>query len=131
MRCQRGSIGVVVAVGSLLVLVISLLLVDLAHLYVVRASLSTAADSAALAAAPVTFSSFGTDGDPRRAAVEMAIANGAELDDCDCDIDRTWSARRVVVTVGASVDLALLGDRRLTAQAAAEFRPVGLGLDDG
>ena len=131
MSWQRGSVGVVAAVGALLVLVIGLLLTDVARTYAARATLSTAADAAALAAAPVTFSSFGTDGNPQRAAAEIAAANGAVLVECNCAIDRTWSARRVTVTVAATVDLALLGDGRLTARAAAEFRPVEMGRNAG
>ncbi|MCP4304009.1 MAG: hypothetical protein GY788_03835 [bacterium] len=131
MNRQRGSVGIIAAAGTLLVLVIGLLLTDVAHTYTARASLATAADAAALAAAPVTFSSFGTDGNPWRAAAEMAAANGAELIACECSIDRSWSTRRVAVTVAATVDLSLLGDRRMTAMAAAEFRPVDLGRNAG
>ncbi len=116
-------------VGALaaLAVVAMTLVMDVAHLYAARANLVMAADAAALAAAPVTFASFGTDGNPVHAASAMAAGNGAMLLECSCEIDRGWAPRRVVVTVGATVDLVLLGDRSLTAGAAAEFRPVDLG----
>ncbi len=131
MKREGGSVGVVVAVLAAFVVILSLLLVDVAHVVAARASLTTAADAAALAAAPVTFASFGTTGSPTLAAVEMAAANGVELVYCACDTDTSWSTRQVSVTVGVTVDLVLLGDRRLTATAAAEFSPVALGLTMG
>ena len=130
MNSESGAVGVVVAVLATFTIIVSLLLLDVAHVVAARASLVAAADSAALAAAPVTFSSFGTPGNPRTAAAEMAVANGADLVDCQCEMDKTWATRRVTVTVRTSVDLVLLGDRQLTATSSAEFRPVALGLAD-
>jgi len=108
--------------------IVSLLVIDVAHVVTTRANLATAADAAALAAAPVTFSSFGTEGNPTQVAADTAAANGADLVVCECDKDPTWATRRVIVTVASSVDLLLLGGRRLSATSSAEFQPVALGL---
>jgi hypothetical protein len=100
---------------------------DVARVATTRAQLAAAADAAALAAAPVTFARFGSESDPRAAAAAIAAENGARLEQCWCDKDRSWAARTVVVAVSAETDLLLLRDRRLQATAAAEFHPVRLG----
>jgi secretion/DNA translocation related TadE-like protein len=123
---QRGAAGVVAAALVAAGLVLALLVVDIAQVIHARTRLTTAADAAALAAAPITFARFGTSGSPAEEARELANANGAELLDCICAIDRSWSRREVVVVVGSRVELLLLGSRRLTATAAAEFRPTQL-----
>ena len=128
MRAESGSGGVVVAVLAAFTVIVSLLVVDVAHVVAARAHLATAADAAALAAAPVTFSPFGTDGNPTQVAANTAAANGADLVVCECGKDPTWVTRRVIVTVARSVDLLLLGGRRLSATSSAEFQPVALGL---
>jgi hypothetical protein len=107
-------------------LVLTLFVVDVAQVVQARARVTTAADAAALAAAPMTFARFGSAGSPVAEARAMAAANGAELIECVCAIDRSWSRREVVVIVGVAVDLLLLGDRRLAATTAAEFRPTQL-----
>lgn len=107
--------------------VLSLLLADVAKVIAVRAQLTAAADAAALAAAPATFTSFGSEERPEVAAASIAAANGATVIECVCPVDRSWAARTVVVAVTATANLALLGSRRLKAAAAAEFRPVALG----
>ncbi len=126
MRREVGAVGLVAAALAATAMVVCLLVVDVARVAAARAQLTTAADAGALAAAPVTFSAFGTNGDPVAAAAEMALGNGAQLSACECDINRSWVPRRVVVTVTTLVHLALLPDRALTATAAAEFRPVAL-----
>ncbi len=128
MTNERGSVTVLVSAIVLLAMVGTLLVVDVAKVMAVRAGLVVAADAAALAAAPATFAAFGQAVQPQQAAVELAVANGTELVRCDCPIDRSWRVRRVVVTVGTEVELTLLADRYLTASAAAEFRPVAMGL---
>ena len=106
--------------------VVALLVVDVARIVVHREQLETAADAAALAAAPVTFADFGTRGGPVAAARAMAQANGASLSECSCTTDRSWRSRRVTVVVSGAVTLTLLGTRQLTASASAEFRPIAL-----
>lgn len=131
MNREQGSVGVLVAVLGAVTIILSLLVVDVAHVVAARAGLTTAADAAVLAAAPVTFAPFGTNESPRQAAATVAAANGAALLDCECEIDRSWATRRVTVTAELVVELVLLSDQRLTVTAAAEFRPVAMGLDDG
>ena len=99
-----------------------------ARLLAARAALTTAADAAALAAAPVTFSGFGSAGTPYEEAMRFAAANGASVVACNCAVDRSWSGRVVVVTVTVPVELRLLGTYQLRATAAAEFQPVDLVL---
>jgi hypothetical protein len=115
----------ILAVG----LVLGLLVSDVARLVEARSRLLVAADAAALAAAPVTFAPFGAVGSPTAEATRFADANGAELIDCRCPIDQSWSQRDIVVTVGGSVDLVLLGHREIQATAAARFRPIELSFD--
>lgn len=124
---DRGAATPIV-VGLLVVgVLLAVLVADVARITAARVQLTAAADAAALAAAPVTFARFGGSGSPQDEAAAMAVANGAELVECRCDVDRSWSDRTVVVVVSADVDLLLLGERRLQAVSAAEFRPVELG----
>ena len=124
--------GVASLIGAALVavgLVFAFLVSDVAHLVEARARLLVAADAAALAAAPVTFAPFGAVGLPIAEATRFAAANGAELIECRCPIDQSWSQRDIIVTVGGSVDLVLLGHRNIQATAAARFRPVDLSFE--
>ena len=82
----------------------------------------TAADAAALAAAPETF--FG--GDPATLAREYARANGAALIACECPVDSTWQTRRVMVTVRVPLAVWTLGGVGVSRSAIAEFVPVAL-----
>lgn len=111
-----------IAVGVIL----ALLVIDVAEIVLARARLAAAADAVALAAAPITFAHFGGDGNPTDEAAELAAANGVDLIECVCVVDRSWSPRQVVVVVADTVELSVLGNRRLTAMAAAEFEPVSL-----
>ncbi len=116
-----------IVAGLLVVGVIAaMLVVDVARVAAARTQLTVAADAAALAAAPATFASFGGGGTPWEIAASTAAANGASIVDCECPMDRTWSSRIVVVAVTGTVDLFMLGSRRLQASAAAEFRPIAL-----
>lgn len=123
---QEGGAGLLglalLAVG----LILATMAVDVAQLIVARTRATTAADAAALAAAPVTFRGFGTDSSPESEAARFAALNGADLVECRCRVDRSWSRRTVTVTVSYQVALRLLGNRVLTAAAAAEFVPVEL-----
>ena len=88
-----------------------------------RAQAATAADAAALAAAPVTFRPFGAEGSAFQEAVRLAAANGARLTACLCNADPSWDRREVAVTVAVDVDLILFGSRTVTATSRAEFVP--------
>ncbi|MDJ0924550.1 MAG: pilus assembly protein TadG-related protein [Acidimicrobiia bacterium] len=127
MTGERGTVSLLVAALLVVGLMLALLLVDVGRISRERTRLTAAADGAALAAAPLTFAAFGGRGDPVSAAAEIAAANGVLLADCRCAADRSWSTRHVVVTVVSTVELIILGDRRLQASAAAEFRPAALG----
>ncbi len=128
MTGDSGAASLLVA-GLLLVAVLCAgLVADLARLAGARAQLVAAADAAALAAAPVTFATFGSTMSPRQAATWAAGDNGADLVECVCGLDSSWRRRRVVVTVSTRVGLWLFADRELRAVAAAEFSPVQLGL---
>lgn len=100
----------------------ALLTFDVHRLLVAKAAAQSAADAAALAAAPLTFAAFGSERSPEAEAAVFAGANGAELVACSCDPDPVWRARVVVVMVSVPVE-SLLGFDRVTARAAAEFDP--------
>jgi len=95
---------------------------------VMRAHLdaTTAADSAALAAAPVTFLPFGAKGSPAAEAARFAELNGAEMVWCRCPLDRSFETRTVEVRVAKIVDLPILGDTTVEATGRAEFEPARL-----
>lgn len=91
---------------------------------------ATAADAAALAAAPVTFAAFGAPGSPRDEASRFARANGATLVSCSCGVDRSLAAREVEVRVRVDVELWGLGTRSLFANSRAHFDPARLVRPD-
>lgn len=123
---DRGSVSVM-SIGLVgLVIVLGLMLGTAGHYLSVQSRVQTAADAAALAAAPVTFRPFGSAGNPAGEAARFAAANGARLLRCVCAIDRSWNARTVEVEAGQDVNLIGLGHREVRAKAAAEFVPVKL-----
>ncbi len=123
---DRGSASVLI-VGFLgLLLVLGFMLGTAGHYLVVQSGVQAAADAAALAAAPVTFRPFGSDGSPAAEAARFAAANGGRLIACRCPIDRSWETRVVEVEVGKEIDLMGLGRKEVRARAAAEFVPVEL-----
>lgn len=107
-------------------LVLAVGLAAVGHVLLVRASVVAAADAAALAAAPVTFRSFGGRGTPEAEARHFADLNGAALVRCDCPIDRTYATRTVVVEVERRVAVVGIYDTTVRATSAAEFEPVQL-----
>ena len=127
MNDDGGSVSIVAAVlvGLLAVLVAGL--GGLGQVMAARQTAQVAADAAALAAAPVTFRSFGASGSPSDEARRFAEANGARLVQCSgCEVDRSWDRRVVEIEVAISVDLLLLGSTTVHAVAAAEFVPAQL-----
>ena len=96
--------------------------VDVQRLMVAKAMAQSAADAAALAAAPLTFAPFGSNRTPSVEAAVFAAANGATLVSCECPSDPVWRARTVVVRVAVEVE-SLLPISRVSAVAAAEFDP--------
>lgn len=95
-----------------------------------RIAASTAADAAALAAAPATFSPLGL-GSPEEVAGRFAAENGAVLISCSCGSDPTWASRSVVVEVAVEVSLPFLGPTPVRAVSRAEFAPVALTAPRG
>ena len=126
MTGDRGSVTVV-AVGLLAFgLLLAVGLVGLGQLASGRVRATTAADAAALAAAPVTFRSFGANGSPAQEAARFAQDNGAELIACTCPLNSSYAERTVVVMVRVDVDVLGFRTVHIHAQSAAEFRPVVL-----
>ncbi len=116
--------AVIGATGLLLVLVLWLAVLGVAMR--TRLDVTTAADAAALAAAPVTFLPFGAAGSAADEAALFARLNGAELLWCVCGVDRSFAARTVEVRVGRRIDLPVLGSTRIEATGRAEFVPARL-----
>lgn len=109
--------------GTGILLVLTLMLVGLSSINRARMAATTAADAAALAAAPVTFLPFGATGSPAEEAARFAALNGADLISCRCPIDGSFAARTVEVRVRWNAQLPLLGSRAIEAVGRAEFRP--------
>lgn len=82
-----------------------------------------AADASALAAAPVTFRSYGALGSPAEEAARFAIANGARLTTCVCPVDPSWAPRTVEVTVETDSSILFFGLRTVRASSRARFSP--------
>lgn len=91
--------------------------------YSARAQAVTAADAAALAAAPATYPGV-TSQSPIQAAAAVARANGARLVSCSCPVDASLQARVVSVTTQVPARLPLFGELTFTATARAEFEPL-------
>ena len=112
------ALGIVVVVMSLLIW-----LTGTAVVYSARQRATSAADAAALAAAPVTFLPFGAQGTPIDEAARFASLNGTQLVSCECPVDRSFEPRTVVVRVRTTADVPLVGRRAIEATGRAEFVP--------
>lgn len=86
----------------------------------------TAAEAAALAAAPVTFRPFGAQGSALDEATTVALANEAKLIRCTCAQNATWATRIVRVEVEVTIDVLIFGDVTINRHARAEFAPTAL-----
>ncbi len=126
MTPERGAATLPLVGTVALAALLAIFVGDVALLMRARGQAMTAADAAALAAAPVTFANFGAAGGPEAEARRFAAANRAELVSCDCSIDPTWRPRTVRVEVGVRVDLTLFGVRQVGASSQAEFTPTEL-----
>ncbi len=104
-------------------LLLTVLVADVAGYITAGVQAATAADAAALAAAPLTFRSFGSPRTPRQEAARFAAANGAVVVSCRCPVDTSWGRRVVEVVVERRVDLVLFGRRPIRALGRAEFVP--------
>ena len=123
---ERGSVSLVVLGFVAILVAMGLLVGTVGQAASAWSRAHTAADAAALAAAPVTFRSFGSAGAPAAEAARFAAANGARLVRCSCPIDRSWSTRMVEVMVAVDENIFLVGPREIRAVARAEFSPVDL-----
>jgi hypothetical protein len=119
---QRGATTVLAAAIAAIAVFAGLVGVEVYRLVTAKAVAQTAADAAALAAAPLTFAAFGSEAGPEAEAGAYAAANGSELVECRCPFDPVWRSRVVVVTVAVEVD-SFVGISRVQAVAAAEFDP--------
>jgi len=120
---ERGAVSILAVAAIALTVALGLTATTVGALIVARAAAQTAADAAALAAAPVTFDSFGTERSPAGEASFFAEANGARLVECRCERDDVWRARVVVVTVEVDLAWAPPPFGGVRATAAAEFDP--------
>lgn len=117
---ERGAVAVLgIAVAGVL-LMIGIAVLDVSAVVSARTRSQTAADAAALAAAPATFSLASP---PRVAAARMAEANGARLVWCRCRTDRRPMARTVTVKTATVARLWLWEEVRVFAHSRAEFIP--------
>lgn len=122
MSNDEGSASVLLAGTVFVILVLGIVVGGAGQVVAARFQASTAADAAALAAAPATFL-----GDPYREAARLAKANGARLLWCRCPLNRTWVPRTVETLVEIDVDVLGLGARTIRARGSAEYLPAGIG----
>lgn len=123
---DRGAVGVVMAAVAGFVMLLAVALTTVAGVQGARLRATTAADAAALAAAPVTFLPFGAEGSPTQEAARFARLNGASLISCRCPIDPSFAPRTADVRVRVEVVLPLLGSMTVDATGRAEFVPAAL-----
>ncbi|NND04437.1 MAG: hypothetical protein HKN91_16800 [Acidimicrobiia bacterium] len=119
---ESGNVSVLALSLAALATLFALLTADVAVFLASRAQAQVAADAAALAAAPLTFLS----GDAAGTAAATAAANGARLTRCDCGADASWRRRTVRTIVAVQVELVVLPDTTVEADADAVFDPVRL-----
>ena len=119
-RDENGAVAVlgVAVVGVLLMIGVAVL--DISAVVSARTRSQTAADAAALAAAPATFTLASS---PQQAATRMAEANGARLVWCKCRIDRRPKVRTVTVETAVVARLWLWEEVTVFAKSRAEFTP--------
>jgi len=119
-------VGVVLLAVAVVTLLLSLAVVAAGQYLAGYARAQAAADAAALAAAPVTFSPFGATGSAHREAAIFASANDGVLLGCRCPPDPSWDPRTVVVRVRHSFQVVLFGVQEVEAVSRAEFVPARL-----
>lgn len=126
MTSEDGAVGVMLSAVAGVVLLFSVALVAVTGIQQARLRATTAADAAALAAAPVTFLPFGAVGTPIDEAARFARLNGATLVMCRCGIDRSFAPRTAEVRVRVGLEVPLLGGLTVEATGRAEFVPAAL-----
>ena len=123
MKSEAGSVTIALLGVMAVAILVGLTLIDIAAYISGGVQASTAADAAALAAAPLTFRAFGSSVTPAREAAYFAAANGAVVVVCRCIVDRSWRTRTVEVIVERRLVLTLFGRRTIRAVGRAEFTP--------
>lgn len=120
---ERGSASLALLGVTGVVMVLAVGLGVVGSVMRARVEVSTAADAAALAAAPVTFLPFGAQGTPAEEAARFATLNGSRLLSCICPPDPSWEPRIVEVRTERSVEIWPLGVFAVEAVGRAEFVP--------
>ncbi|MBT8213094.1 MAG: hypothetical protein KJN71_08095 [Acidimicrobiia bacterium] len=120
---ERGAASVVILSLVVLGLVLSVAIIDVANVVVARMQAQAAADAAALAAAPVTFTRFGASGSAAEEAARFAAENGALLTRCRCVQDPSSRRRSVAVSTEVVASTVLFGTWQVSATGRAEFDP--------
>jgi secretion/DNA translocation related TadE-like protein len=120
---DRGSATLAVVGVGAVVLVLAVGIAAVGMYLRAQAEVETAADAAALAAAPVTFLPFGATGTPADEAARFAALNHARLAYCRCRLDPSWEPRTVEVQTIVTVDVWILGSFEVRATGRAEFVP--------
>lgn len=123
MSRERGAVTPLLLGVAGVILVFGIGVADVGILLAARIQAATAADAAALAAAPVTFRPFGATAGPVEEARRLAEANGAGLSRCVCAVDPSWKARSVDVVVERVAHLVGFGSVTVRASSRAEFDP--------
>jgi len=123
----QGSASLLGVALTMVAVVLGVLIADIGVLLRARSEAATAADAAALAAAPLTF--HGSGASPGEQAARYAAINGATLLSCACRVDPTWATRTVTVVVAISVDPLLTGPVEVAVSSRAEFVPTDQYFD--
>ena len=119
-RDEGGAVAVLAIAVAGVLLMIGIAVLDISAVVSARTRSQTAADAAALAAAPATFTLASS---PLQAAKRMAEANGARLVWCRCRVDRRPEVRTVTVETAVVARLRLWKEVTVFAQSRAEFIP--------
>lgn len=119
-RDESGAVAVLGVAVVGVVLMVGIAVLDISAVVSARTRSQTAADAAALAAAPATFTLASS---PLQAATRMAEANGARLVWCSCRMDRRPRVRTVTVETAVVARLWLWEEVTVFAQSRAEFIP--------
>ena len=123
LSADRGAAAILMLAVALVVAALGTVVADTGRYLFAASQAQTAADAAALAAAPVTFRPFGARGTARQEAARFASANGATLTLCRCRQDGSFEDREVVVAVRIVVNTVLRGRLTVRAESRAKFRP--------
>lgn len=124
MTDQRGNVGPVMVVLVMFAVAAAAAVADAGLYLAAGVQAATAADAAALAAAPLTFREYGSTSGPVFEAARLAASNGTSLVSCSCPVDPSWRSRTVTVVVEKSIRTGLFGERAIRAVGRAEFDPM-------